>query len=787
MIKILFIALSLVGAKAYATSCPLTGTCWDWSMTGQSYTGCPAGTFTADESTTGTHLSGSYARPTTGYVKFYNVTCTDTAPLGGNECASVASTLSAVDVKGLGMVVQPILPNESQLIFNLETGNCPNNSIYANVVVTQWNLNGVGSDVSSTSQMGFATVLWDTSDATPTMKVLATRNLVNLNTIVSTTASFNTGVCSNGEVTLTGGGDRGGVVYFAKNALGFLYRSNADHTFWGAQNGSIGNSERAILFGDYAGFSFDPTGATSVRQIKVTISSDLTTGESREILDLDAGTLDGTYRRVIKIPSGSGTVNGVTYPSGGGWNFPYNGMFTGTYSALDAGPYGNLTCTVLTNIGKRQALYCTGQSHDNNSMPINLVLASIQGPPGGDDTTFNGNGKNVHDFAAGDDDTANAVVLQTDGMVLLAGSVMNTSNGTSRDWALARYHADGTLDTGFGTNGYVITDANAGSDIFRAVALQTDGKIVAGGSAMAPSTFTPDFGLARYNPNGTLDTTFNSSGYALTAIGTSSDISWGLVIQTDGMIVQAGYYQAGLGNNDLALVRRRTDGTLDTGFGTGGIVKTAITGGDDQLRAIALQTDGKIVGAGWQTASNKDVIVVRYRTNGTLDTSFATNGRATTTWTGATNEYAYALAIQTDGKIVVGGEGTFSGNDDFIVARYNADGSLDTGFGTGGKASTPVGTSTDIAYALQISNDGLIYLGGTAVVSGNIDYGIVRFTASGVLDTTFDGDGKLTKSIGTGVDDIFGMSIQEDGRIYLVGDSANASGYIDFSLVRIWP
>jgi len=157
-------------------------------------------------------------------------------------------------------------------------------------------------------------------------------------------------------------------------------------------------------------------------------------------------------------------------------------------------------------------------------------------------------------------------------------------------------------------------------------------------------------------------------------------------------------------------VRYNTDGSLDATFGTDGIVTTPIGSAEDIAYALVIQSDGRIVAAGssFNSASNKhDIALVRYNANGTLDTGFGTGGKVTTT-IGSINDYAYALGIQSDGRIVAAGKSYNGSNFDFALVRYNANGTLDTGFGTGGIVTTPVRKGEDIAHTLSIQSDGRI-------------------------------------------------------------------------------
>ena len=207
------------------------------------------------------------------------------------------------------------------------------------------------------------------------------------------------------------------------------------------------------------------------------------------------------------------------------------------------------------------------------------------------------------------------------------------------------------------------------------------------------------------------------------------------------------------------------DGALDTTFDTDGKVTTAVAVGDEG-KAIAIQSNGKILVVGDDMANFE---IVRYNTDGSLDTTFDTDGKVTTDIGTSTADTANAVAIQSDGKIVVagrsGGMALNSGN--FAVARYNTDGSLDTTFDTDGKVTTDIGTSTtDTANAVAIQSDSKIVVAGTS----SSDFAVIRYTTTGALDTTFDTDGKVTTDIGTSSFDTgSAVAIQSDSKIVVAG------------------
>jgi uncharacterized delta-60 repeat protein len=338
------------------------------------------------------------------------------------------------------------------------------------------------------------------------------------------------------------------------------------------------------------------------------------------------------------------------------------------------------------------------------------LAVSAQAAPGDLDLGFGSNGKVLTDFGSSSIDQALAVALQPDGKIVAAG-------GSGSDFALARYNADGSLDSSFGSGGKVLTDFGSSSiDGARAVALQPDGRIVAAGTSRAGGSF--DFALARYNADGSLDPGFGSGGKVLTDIGSSSfDQALAIALQPDGKIVAAG-------NGGFALARYNADGSLDSSFGSGGKVLT--DAGISNLAAIALQPDGKIVAAGESLAAGPlDFALARYNADGSLDSSFGSGGKVLTNL--GSLDGARAVVVQVNGKIVAAGYSFAGGSRDFALVRYNADGSLDPGFGSGGKVLTDIGSSSfDAASAAVLQPDGKIVAAGSIGLITS-DFALVRY------------------------------------------------------------
>src|ERR1051326_5088429 len=280
---------------------------------------------------------------------------------------------------------------------------------------------------------------------------------------------------------------------------------------------------------------------------------------------------------------------------------------------------------------------------------------------------------------------------------------------------------------------------------------------------------------------GSLDTSFNGTGIVTTPISERYDVGRSVAIQADGKIVEAGQ-----SDNDFAVVRYNTDGSLDTSFNGTGKVSTDISdGGGDLAYSVAIQGDGKIVVAGYSYIDHAyaDFVVVRYNSDGSLDTSFNGTGIVITDISG-NHDQAYSVAIQSDGKIVVAGESYIGSGWDFALARYNTDGSLDTSLNGTGKVTTHIGNSAEPGQSVAIQNDGKIVVAGSTSNGSSTydDFALVRYNSDGSLDTSFNGTGKVTTAIGTFYDDASSVTIQGDGKIVVAGYSYNV--YPDFAVVR---
>ncbi len=399
--------------------------------------------------------------------------------------------------------------------------------------------------------------------------------------------------------------------------------------------------------------------------------------------------------------------------------------------------------------------------------------------PGGSlDMSFDGDGQLTTRFDPIYSDDAHSVVVQADGKILVAGSTGNSA--TDADFALARFNPDGSLDTSFDADGKVSTDFTAADDTDKgcSVAVQPDGKIVVAGSSNA------DFALARYNSDGSLDASFDGDGKVTTAITQSIDAARSLAIQADGKILVSGSGADGA----LALARYNDDGSLDSSFDGDGIVTLPGNTG----MSMAVQSDGKILVAGSRLMGTDGVhdefSLARFNADGSLDTSFSDDGMLTTKIGDASN--GFSVAVQADGKILVAGTsyrpveiGSQLLQGDFALARYTSSGSLDTSFDGDGWLTTALGAADDVASSVALQSDSKILVSGVSYHSdGSSDFALVRYNADGSLDASFDGDGKLTTALPNDGFTDNGMAVARDGSILLAGTASS-----NFAVMRYLP
>ncbi|HZH33855.1 MAG TPA: FG-GAP-like repeat-containing protein, partial [Pyrinomonadaceae bacterium] len=352
----------------------------------------------------------------------------------------------------------------------------------------------------------------------------------------------------------------------------------------------------------------------------------------------------------------------------------------------------------------------------------------------------------------------------------------------------------GNFDYNFGGRGKQFFDFENRTDRIYEMAVQENNRIVVVGATLN-STNTSDFALMRLLPNGTEDDSFGTAGRVFTGNAATSEVAYAVAIQADGKIVVGGTrFSQTMPDSVFLLARYNENGTLDTTFGNGGTVETNVAVGfSEVINEIALQTingEQKIVVTGTIGASDgSDFAVARYNANGSLDTLFDTDGIATVSWGNAdTAESVTILQVNGEDKIVVAGRrrldnGANGYNDDFALARLNSNGSLDTTFDTDGKVNTNI-SAIDIARSVAIQtigNEKKILAAGLA----NGNFALVRYNLNGALDNTFGISGRTISAISPWEDQIHDMALLPDGRILVGGFTRGANNTFEsFALAR---
>jgi uncharacterized delta-60 repeat protein len=385
-------------------------------------------------------------------------------------------------------------------------------------------------------------------------------------------------------------------------------------------------------------------------------------------------------------------------------------------------------------------------------IPVNLSSGGraavqdveAQAAPGNLDTTFGSGGKVITPFPGFTGAGGFAIAVQEDGKMVVAAEI---SSDTAQDFGMVRYNTNGSLDTSFGSGGFVTTDFFGFRDFARAVAIQQDGKILVGGGCQkSASTDSTDFGVARYNADGSLDGGFGAGGkLSLDMANGSPDSLKTILVQSDGRIVLFGLIQNGPASGGLARVNQ--NGSLDTSFGSGGKVNFPAF----NPFAAAFAADGRILVAGeiggTTNVASGDFGMARFNADGSLDTRFGNAGSVATDFFGHT-DIADAVAFQPDGRIVLAGLASTaddSAHQDFALARYSSEGALDPTFGNGGKVTTDFSGGRDRALSVIIISGERIVVGGQ-VEGQSRDFALACYQPNGSLDPTFGADGKVITS-----------------------------------------
>jgi uncharacterized delta-60 repeat protein len=487
-----------------------------------------------------------------------------------------------------------------------------------------------------------------------------------------------------------------------------------------------------------------------------------------------------------------------------------NGTLDVNFTSVDFG--GNLDYVQGVAVDSTGRIVVAGYTQNPSNDQLTDFVVVRYNPAGGLDTTFGSGGKKTVDFN-GDYDAAGGMAIDSSNNIIVGGSAR--VSGSDR-LALTRLTAaNGSLDASFGTAGkavdtqassyyyyfYLALDAggkivvgtlsnllrytaagnrelfvNTSSSVgqISGVAIQADGKILTGGYSSNGGASGQDFAVARFSATGTPDGGFGSSGVARTDfVGSRSDSASDMVVrQSDGKILVAGSTSGG--TSDFALVRYNSEGTVDTSFGPGGNGKV-VEIGLGSAQSLALDSNGNVVVAGnsW---------IVRYTASGSRDTSFGSGGLVSV----SSVSDIQGVAIDSSNRVVVTGYRynavTGSSFFDFVAARYNANGTPDVTF-----ASVDFSGGYDFPRSIAIDSAGPIIVAGYTQNPSNgqlTDFAVARYNTTGVLDTTFGSGGKKTVDFNGDYDAAAGMVIDSSNNV-IVGGSANVSGSDRLALTRL--
>jgi len=368
------------------------------------------------------------------------------------------------------------------------------------------------------------------------------------------------------------------------------------------------------------------------------------------------------------------------------------------------------------------------------------------------------------------------VALQPDGRIVVAGYAVESKTR----FAVARLLDDGTPDPEFNTSGKLTFPIGTVHDSAQALVLQEDGGIVLGGYSRTGGT--DDFALARILPAGTLDPDFGTGGKVVTRIVTRDDRIRALQIDSEGRILAAGYARNSA-NRDVALARYLDDGSLDETFGDAGTVVLPIGTGNDEAAAIALRPDGRIVVGGHAgDGSQHDMLVLQLTADGDPDVSFNGTGWVRIGFDGG-DSFGHALLLQADGGAIVVGTTRIGTADRLAMARITDTGELDGAFGAGGKVTTAIG-AVSVGQAILQYSPGSLLVGGKGRDGGKYNFAVAHYRNDGSLIPRFAGVGFAMYPIGSQSDEVRAMALQEDGKVVLAGGT-RSSNNLNFGVARV--
>jgi uncharacterized delta-60 repeat protein len=419
----------------------------------------------------------------------------------------------------------------------------------------------------------------------------------------------------------------------------------------------------------------------------------------------------------------------------------------------------------LQSDGSIVTAYTSSHSSSGSADAATMYVQRLT-PSGQLDATFGTNGHVIKEF--GKDSYGGAsVVIDGNGKITVATSVATHDRGNT---ALLRFEGDGSSDSTFGLGGVLITNSADAQSFPRSVRIQVDGKILVAGTV-----------LARYNDDGSLDTSFNGTGKANPYLN-----GWDMEVQPDGKIILIGTVAPDIHHSFFAVARYTSSGALDTSFNQSGIATMDLGSGIDEGSIGLLQADGKIVVAGQINPNNgqpRTIGLARVNSDGTLDSSFGIGGKVFTTVPGEDTPWISGIAQQSDGKIVLSGRATGSSETDDLLIRYDYDGLLDSTFNGTGVVVTPYWDGYEFNSDVKVQPDGKIVVAGSSSLYKGTQFVLLRYNSDGSPDYTFNGSGRAAAAVNSYEALPTSLVIQPDGK-YIVAGYRMSPGFYDYGTRR---
>ncbi|MCH8033122.1 MAG: hypothetical protein IH950_05090 [Bacteroidetes bacterium] len=409
---------------------------------------------------------------------------------------------------------------------------------------------------------------------------------------------------------------------------------------------------------------------------------------------------------------------------------------------------------------------------------FSFTYLGIAQSPGELDKTF-GNGGRVNVGIGGYFDVVKSMALQHDGKIVVVG-YGKESLVSFKGLSMARYLQNGEMDYDFGNLGVIHRVTKDLEGEANSVAIQKDDKIVVTGYSISPTTNNEEITLVRFTENGNIDKSFGNKGLIVTEISNEKDVGESVAIQNDGKIVVVGTTDH-KPNADIVLIRYNKNGSLDYSFGIGGIVITDINSAMDIGKSLVIQSDGKLIVAGFTHVINKFFMtLLRYDSYGELDPTFGNSGIVITDINGRRGKMD--MVMQNDGKIILVGPSEVEDSHHFTVLRFNNNGSLDKSFGNNGVTKTIIGDYSE-AESVALDSNGNIVVAGTTEL-GNEQFVVVMYDRNGMLVPDFGSDGIVkTSFIKNSVDRAHSVVIDYYGNIIVAGETKN--DYTTFGLIKL--